>query len=216
MICAAEQPDIAAALCDFAGQAKPVVALATDFTAQVPHIYVGPDNVRAGRVAGHLMGRFMGAAGGEVLVIAGMTAMIGHRERREGFRAALTEGFPNVRIAEEVESGEIGEKAGQLVVQALAQHPGLRGIYNASAGATEIAKALSRVAEPNRCLFITHELTEGRRRLLRAGLIDAIIDQDPDMEIRVAVDALAAQFGRLGAGPSNTVTPVQIHICESC
>ena len=216
MICAAEDSEISDALCGFAAKGKPVVALATDFGPDVPHVYVGPDDYRAGRLAGHLMGRFLGREGGEVLLVAGKISMVGQRQRREGFRAAITEGFPAVRIAEEVESGENGERARQLVAWTLARHPELRGIYNASAGAVEIAEALAHVPDRDRCVFITHELTEDRRRLLRTGAIDAIIDQNPDLELRIAVEALAERFGRLETGHETTITPVRIHTRENC
>ncbi|CAM4304776.1 LacI family DNA-binding transcriptional regulator [Palleronia rufa] len=216
IICAAEDPEIVVALRSFAATDKPVVALATDFGPDVPHIYVGPDDYRAGRVAGHLMGRFLGREGGKVLLIAGMMSMIGQRQRREGFRAAITEDFPEVEIVEEVESGENGERAGLLVAWTLARHPDLCGVYNASAGAAEIAEALARVPDRDRCVFITHELTEDRRRLLRAGAIDAIIDQNPDLELRISVEALAERFGRLETGPMTTITPVRIHTRENC
>lgn len=216
MICAAQQPDIAEALHRFKRDNRPVVALATEFAADVPHIYVGPDNLRTGRVAGDLMGRFIGAEGGDVLIIAGMFSMIGHGARREGFRAVLSERYLQVRIVDEVESGEVGETAGRLFARALADYPRLRGIYNTSAGAGEIAEVLERMLHRDRIVFITHELTDERRRLLRTGVIDAIIDQDPALEIRVAVEALAARFGRLDVGPETTVTPVQIHTRETC
>ena len=68
----------------------------------------------------------------------------------------------------------------------------------------------------DRVVFITHELTEERRRLLREGMIDAIIDQNPELEVRTAIEALAAHFGRIVAAPRTTVTPVQIHMIENC
>ena len=216
IICAAEDPEIVVALRGFAATDKPVVALATDFGPDVLHIHVGPDDYRAGMLAGHLMGRFLSREGGKVLVVAGMTLMVGQRQRREGFRAAIAEGFSAIQIVGEVESGENGEKAGLLVARTLSRHPDLRGIYNASADAAEIAEALARVQDRGRRVFITHGLTEDRRRLLRAGAIDAIIDQNPELELRIALEALAERFGRLETGPETTITPVCIHTCENC
>jgi LacI family transcriptional regulator len=48
------------------------------------------------------------------------------------------------------------------------------------------------------------------------GLIDAIIDQNPELEVRTAVEVIAAHFGRLDAPPGSAVTPVQIHMIENC
>tara|TARA_R100000935_G_scaffold58090_3_gene93854 strand:- start:3132 stop:4148 length:1017 start_codon:yes stop_codon:yes gene_type:complete len=216
MICAPQQADIAAALSRFAGTGKPVVALATELGVEVPHFYVGPDNRQAGRVAGDLMGRLVGREGGDILLLAGLFSMIGHGERREGFRAVLAERYPNCRIVAERETQERGDRAGTLAADALARNANLRGIYNASNGAGAIVGVLRRSAKQVTPVFITHELTEDRRQFLRSGEIDAIIDQNPALEIRTAIAVLAAKFGRLDQEPATTVTPVQIYMTENC
>jgi LacI family transcriptional regulator len=216
VIVSADDARIASALGAFSRAGKPVIALATDMRGIGPHRYVGPDNRKAGRVAGHLMGRFLGATGGEVLVIAGMLSMIGHEERVAGFRAVLAERHPQCRVAEVLESFERGERAGELVYRALSRNPAVRGIYNASAGAQPVVDALIALKRQDGIVFITHELTDEYRRLLRAGLIDAIIDQDPAQEVRVAVETLAAHFGRAEAFPDSMITPVHIHLIENC
>lgn len=216
MICVADQAEVAAALRQVSDRGKPVLALATHFGEDMPHIYVGPDNLRAGRVAGELMGRLLGTTGGDVVVISGMFSMTGHGERVRGFRAVLAERHPACRVSEVLESLEQGERAGALVRGALERNPAVRGIYNASSGAGQIVDVLERLGLSRRIVFITHELTERRRRLLGEGLIDAILDQNPVLEVRVAVEALAAHFGRLEKAPATTITPVQIHMIENC
>jgi len=216
MICAAPQPDIIRALERIAAMDKPVLALATDLGNTLPHRYVGPDNARTGRIAGDLMGRLIGRAGGEILVIVGLLSMTGHLQRREGFRNVLAKRHPACRIVAELESGELGDRAGDLVATALKRYPAIRGVYNASAGARPVTDALRRAGRTGDVVFITHELTEDRRRLLRNGAIDAVLDQNPPLVVRRAVETLAARFGRLDPGPDSTVTPVQIHMRETC
>jgi LacI family transcriptional regulator len=65
-------------------------------------------------------------------------------------------------------------------------------------------------------VFITHELTDERRALLREGLIDAIIDQNPEFEVLTAVEAMGRHFGRLEKQGASTVTPINIHMIENC
>jgi LacI family transcriptional regulator len=214
VLCSAHDDEIAAALDGFAARDKPVIALATDIRGGGRHTYVGPDNWKVGRVAGDLMGRLLGPAGGEVFMIAGMLSMIGHEEREMGFRSVLRERYPQVRLLEVLQSLEQGERAGDLVFRALKANAGIRGIYNASAGAQPVVDAIGGAGRSG-VVFITHELTEERRRLLREGMIDAIIDQNPEFEVRTAVEVIAAHFGRLDAPPA-TVTPVQIHMIENC
>ncbi len=67
----------------------PIVTLVTDLPNSGRIAYIGPDNRQTGRVAGELMGRFLGPNGGEVLVVLGMHRIVGHEEREMGFRSVL-------------------------------------------------------------------------------------------------------------------------------
>ena len=214
-ICSAHHGEIALALAAVCGAGKPVITLATDIRSGGGHTYVGPDNWKAGRVAGDLMGRLLGDNGGDVVMIAGMLSMIGHAERETGFRSVLRERYPRCRVRDVLQSQERGERAGDLVFRALKSNPEIRGVYNATAGAQPVVDAIRALGRAGQVVFITHELTEERRRLLREGFIDAIIDQDPELEVRTAVEVLAEHFGRLETPPGSTVTPVHIHMIEN-
>ncbi|MBB4273453.1 LacI family DNA-binding transcriptional regulator [Rhizobium mongolense] len=216
VIVSPQNEDIAAALRAFGRNGKPVITLATDIRDAERYAYVGPDNRKAGRVAGDLMGRLLGEDGGEIVVISGMLSMIGHEEREMGFRAVLRERYPQCKIAGVLESMERGERAGDLVFNALKGNPRIRGIYNASAGARSVVSAMNALRRRNEIVFITHELTDERRQLMREGLIDAIIDQDPALEVRAAVEALAAHFGRKDDPPACLTTSIHIHMIENC
>ncbi|WP_138471751.1 LacI family DNA-binding transcriptional regulator [Poseidonocella sp. HB161398] len=216
VVCALHDPAIAAALDRQIARGRAVLTIGTDIRTEGERVYVGPDNIRSGRVAGDLMGRLIGPPGGAVLVIAGLLSMIGHEQREQGFRAVLAERHPACSVAAVVESREDSGRAGELVFRALRDRPDLRGIYNASAGSREVADAIRAAGRARDLVVITHELTEDRRKLLREGLIDAVIDQNPALEVRMAVEVLAARFGRLDKGPATTLTPVQIHMVETC
>lgn len=207
---------VAEALGGVAESGRPVVTMATDVRGPYPHYYIGPDNRQAGRVAGDLMGRLIGRAGGEIVIIAGMLSMIGHEEREMGFRAVLRERYPLCRVAAVLESHEQASRAGDLVFDMLKKNPEIRGIYNASAGAQTVVDAMKSLGKRGEIVFITHELTEDRRRLLREGAIDAVIDQLPSLEVQTAVETLASHFGRRDAALPALVTPVHIHMIENC
>ncbi len=215
IIVSAHNDEIASNLNAMSGEGKLVLTLATPIRGVDAQTYVGPDNRKAGRVAADLMGRFLGKEGGDVIVIAGLLSMIGHEEREMGFRAALCERYPRCRISDVLESQEKGERAGDLVFDALKRNPNIRGVYNASAGAQAVVNALNALGKRDEIIFITHELTDDRRRLLREGMIDAIIDQDPALEVRTAVEAIAAHFGRRDRPPASLITPIHIHTIEN-
>lgn len=208
-----EDAGIAAACRAFAAKG-PVVTLATDIAGSGRIGYVGPDNRRAGRVAGDLMGRFLGAAGGEVLMIAGILAMRGQAERAEGVRAVFADRYPACRLVGIVETLEDGARAGLLVRQALGRWPGLAGIYHCTAGARDVVAALGAAGRGD-VVLIAHELTGHRRELLRAGAIAAVIDQNPEAEVRGAIGLLAQAFGRAEHAAQTVAPMIQIHTIEN-
>ncbi len=195
----------------------PVVTMITDVSDSGRIAYVGPDNRQLGRVAGELMGRFLGPPGGQVVVVLGMHRMAGHEERETGFRSVLRERFPQCSITAALESAEDQKRAGNVVYGAFRNNPEIRGIYNVSAGNLAIANAIRALGHEGRTVIITHEITPDRRRLLRDGVLDAIIDQNPRMEALRAIEVLGRYFKRIdGEIQASEYTPFHIFIRENC
>ncbi|MBC9245178.1 LacI family DNA-binding transcriptional regulator [Paracoccus sp. 11-3] len=215
IICLPHDVSLALVLQRLADSGKPVVTLATDIRCRGA-TYVGPDNHKAGRLAAELMGRFLGQAGGDVIVIAGLLTMIGQEERQAGFQQVLAERHPNCRITGVFESREKGDLAGDLVYRALRRNPLIRGVYNESAGATSVVDALRRLGRLDDVVFITHELTADRRPLLQSGAIDAVIDQNPELEVETALRVIAAFYNRAEGDGIPAITPVNIYTRENC
>ena len=168
-----------------------VVTLATD-VLYVPRVaYVGIDNRQAGRLAGYLMGRLLGTnVPRKVALFAGSLSYRGHQEREMGFRHVLGEEFPRLSIVELREMLDDRERAYSEASSILDQHPDLAGIYNIGAGNQGIAAALQERERERSTLFVGHELTEGAKRLLLDGTMDAVIDQNPRVEAREALNLL--------------------------
>lgn len=193
----------------------PVVTLATDLSECGRVAYVGPDDRQAGRVAGDLMGLFLGPTGGRVVVVAGSRDITGHREREAGFRAIMIEHHPECSLAAVLETGENQEEAGRVVEIAFRDDPGLRGIYHLSAGAMPIVSTLQRLGRIDDTVVITHELTPNRRMLLKSRKINAVIDQRPLLEARLAVETIAKVLGRLPGEAVSISTDIQIFLAEN-
>lgn len=211
-----DDPDLSDALRQISSK-KTVVTLITDIQASGRLAYIGPDNRQMGRAAGELMGRFAATEGGDILIVLGMQNMTGHEEREMGFRSVIRERFPQCQIGATLESGEDQTRAGQVVRQALQENKNIRGIYNISAGNSNIAQTLLSMGLEQRVVLITHELTPERRRMLREGIIDAVIDQNPREEARRALEVLARHFNRIqDTAPYGTHTPFNIYIRENC
>ena len=168
-----------------------VVTLASDVQNVSRLAYIGIDNRQAGRLAGHVMGRFLGrSTAAKVAFFAGSRAYRGHEEREMGFRSVLAEDTPEIRIVELRESMDDRERAYVETLSILDEHPDIAGIYNAGAGNPGIARALVERSLAGKVVLIGHEATDGNKRLLLEKVMDAAIDQNPRVEAREALNVL--------------------------
>ncbi len=188
---ALDHPLVREAIRRLAHRGVRVVTLASD-VQNVPRLaYVGIDNRQAGRLAGYVMGRILGhREDAKVAFYAGSRAYRGHEEREMGFRSVLTEDFPTLRIVELREIMDDRDRAYEESRSVLGAHPDLAAIYNAGAGNPGIARALTERGLAGRVMLIGHEATEGNKRLLLDGVMDAVIDQNPRVEAREALNVL--------------------------
>lgn len=216
IVCCPDHAHISRAISGLS-QNKPVVTLVTDIPASGRIAYVGPDNRQIGRVAGELMGRFLATGGGKVLIILGHAGFLGQKQREIGFREVVDERFPALEILSPVESGEDFTQAAHMAQKVFRAEPDIRGIYNISAGNYGIAQKLRDMGRADDVVFITHELTERRQDMLAQGVLDAVLDQNPRMEARRAIDVLAQFFNRVElSSPLSAHTPFEIFLRENC
>jgi LacI family transcriptional regulator len=190
-VVALDHPSVREAIRTLSASGVRVVTLASDIL-HVPRVaYVGVDNRAAGRLAGYLVRRFFASqTPGKVALFAGSLSYRGHEEREMGFRHALAEEAPNLRIVELREMMDDADKAYMEASSLLDTYRDLAAIYNIGAGNTGIARALKERRGDRRVIFIGHEVTEGTRELLLDGTIDAVIDQNPRVEAREALNIL--------------------------
>ena len=202
-----DHPTVREAVRDVAGSGVPVLTMVSDISA-VPRIgYVGIDNRAAGRLAGFLLGRFMRPGTTQVALFAGSLSYRGHEEREMGFRHIVAEDFAHLEVVELREVRDDIERSYREAMALLEAYRGLAGIYNIGAGNRGIARALEETGRAREVVFVGHELTEHTRRFLVSGLMVAVIDQNPRVEARDAVDwLLHAARGR----PQPNLAPIRM------
>ena len=169
-----------------------VVTLCSDIQSTPRLAYIGTDNAQAGRLAGYVMGRFLGRGPAKVALMAGSLSYRGHQEREMGFRQVLHEDFPALEVVELREMLDDREKARAETLALIDRHPDLAAIYNVGAGSYGIGRALKDRGLAGRVVLIGHEATPGNKALLLDGTMDAVIDQNPRVEAREALACLTA------------------------
>jgi len=170
---------------------------------QVPQAdYVGIDNHAAGRTAGYLLGRLCHREG-RVLILSSRRDYLGHIERSSGCRELLAQQFPHLSCDLDVtETHDDADKCYWALRQALQEKGPVVGLYNTGAGSPGIMAALQRFASEKVC-WVTHEISDDHRQYLAQGMLDVVIDQDPDTQ---AIRALQNVVAALDLAPA-TGTP---------
>lgn len=211
---AVDAPEVAEAISRAGTAGIPFVTLVSDLAASGRDHFCGVDNTAAGRTAGSLMARFLGARPGAVVVLAGSMLVRDHRERLDGFRAVMADACGGRTVLDVLEGQDDPKLAGALIAQCLKDNPDLTGIYSLGAGNSGLVEALSAAGRDDLCV-IAHELTPPTRAGLERGLIDAVLNQDAGHEVRSAIRILRAKADGLPVLEAQERIRIDIFIREN-
>ena len=175
---ALEHPAVREAVDELAERGVPAVTLISDIASSRRVAYIGLDNRAAGRTAGYLIARFIGARPAKVAIIAGSLSYRAHEEREMGFLHLFEELFPAIQVVGLREGHDDEAKNYRQTKMLLARHPDLAGLYNIGGGPEGIARALKEAGRPD-IVLVGHGLTDTTRALLIDGTMDAVITQNP-------------------------------------
>ena len=192
-VVALDHPAVREAINALVARGKTVVTLVSDVPGSKRTHFAGIDNSSAGRTAAGLMGRFLRGQTGKIGLFAGSLSLRDHIERQFGFEQVMAHEFPQLQILPVRESRDDVERSAELTAQLLKEHPDVIGIYNVGGGTKGIVAGLESSGRAGDVVFIAHEVTEGSRKALIRGTIDAIINQDAGHEVRSAVRVLIAK-----------------------
>jgi LacI family transcriptional regulator len=212
---ATESPRARAAIDDLAERGVPVVTLVSDIPGSRRIHYSGIDNTAAGRTAGTLLGRFLGARTGKVALVAGSMLLRDHVERRFGFEQVLRAEFPHLEMLPLIEGRDDGVVVEELLRPILASTPDLVGIYCLAAGSEGVIVALKDAGRQHEITVIAHDLTDHARRALLDGTFDAIINQDGGHEVRSAIRVLKARADGLPIIPGQERIRIDIFMRDN-
>jgi LacI family transcriptional regulator len=185
-----------------------VMTLVSDLPGSARRHFIGIDNLAAGRTAASLLGRF--CRRGPVGVIAGSMHLRDHRERFEGFRAVIEKDFPDITVIGPIEGHETNEETEDKARRLLADHGDLAGLYNLGAGNGGLVTALGASGRAGALHVVVHELSAPTRSALLEGVVDVVLDQNPDREIAAAL--AAARQLVLGGNGAPESQPIDIGI----
>lgn len=212
---AVDAPGVRSAIDRLVSRGVKVVSLVTDVATSRRHHFVGIDNLAAGRLAGNLLGRFVGNKAGKVGIILGSTRMRDQYDRLLGFSEVLATRFPNLKTLPVVEGFSKSELNYGLTKKMLAKHYDLVGLYSAGAGNSGILNAIREEGAGDRLTIILHELSDRVRIELQQGVVDAVICQNPGHIARSAVRVLRAYSLGAPLNEAQEKIKIDIHLADN-
>ena len=155
--------------------------------------YVGVDNFAAGATAGKIVGRFIGAQPGKIMVIAETMMALDSIQRRLGFDSIINAQFPHLRTLPSLET-YADERRTDLIIQRTLQHnPDTVAVYVLSSEARAPLSAVWSAKGTRSLTVVAHERTPFSEQALMDERIDAVIAQDPGHAVRSALRIMRAR-----------------------
>ncbi len=204
------------ALRTITARGETAVAVVTNILEVAALKYAGIDNYHAGRAAGYFIGRLTRQSG-QVLILSSRTDYQGHVDRTTGCREVLAQFAPRLHCdSRTIETYDDPDRCYLAVSSALKSGEPIVGIYNSGAGSPGIEAALKKHQASDRICWITHEISDDHRQYIEDGLLDMVIDQDPDGQVFTALQHLlhAAQINE-NADPPIAPTEFRLYFAEN-
>ena len=182
---------IAACLADLAARKIPVVTYVTDVAAPLRLAYVGMQNTRAGATAAYLLSRMAPPQSARVLITLSSLAFEGEEARRVGFAGYLAQHAPHLAMTTVSEGFGVNRATGELIGQALQDHPDISCVYSIGGGNTAILQAFAATGRKI-AVFAAHDLDRTNTELLKSGQVSFVIHHSFRQDAR----RVALQFGK--------------------
>ncbi|MGM9522178.1 MAG: LacI family DNA-binding transcriptional regulator [Oscillospiraceae bacterium] len=192
-----------------------IVTCNTDVDGGDRDCFVGFCHEKSGRVAAELLSKF-NHGHGSFLAVIGYKYILAHMQRLTGFRAKISEEFPDIDIADVIEVEENNELAMKKTLSALDEHPEINGIFVTSYGIRGVVEAVKLRGRAKDISIICYDKSPAVREYMRDGIIDALIYQKPVEQGRTALRILSEIVnGTHAADKTEYITNVDIRLYEN-
>lgn len=180
----------------------PVITTNSDIERSGRLCYVGLDSLRASRVAGRLMGQFLGGAGQLAIVSSAIDEennnyFVAIRER--GFLEFVRRHYPGIEVVACLESFEDTNITYEKTFEILEKYPKLQGIYITCGGVTEVCRALREHGREQDVTVLSYEDYPQILELLREDVVNCTLASDlkrqGELPVRLIMDYLV--FGQI-------------------
>ncbi len=185
----------------------PVFSMLNDFTGSSGSGYFGLDNMRAGRLAGWMMGTRLQKPC-KVAIFVGGTRWHGQAMRETGFRAYLREYASRIGVLDTSVNLETRQLTYEATLELLNRVPDLAGLYVAGGGMEGAIAALREARPADKITLIVNELTPESSKGLADRYVTMVIATPLQQLCTNLIDQMVRRVLQTG-GSTGTRTELQ-------
>jgi ABC-type sugar transport system substrate-binding protein len=181
----------------------PVITWDADAPDSERLLYIGTDNVAAGRTAGEEMAKAIGNKG-KIAILNGALTALNAQQRVQGFKEAIAK-YPDIEIVADEPTEDSPDKALAIAEQLLQAYPDLVGIYGVTG--VGVPGAAGAVKQANKCDTVKvggFDVVPQGIEFMRNGCVAFLVSQRP---FGMTAQALEIMVG-LAKGEKPTSTNV--------
>ena len=160
--------------------------------------FVATDNYQAGEMAGRKLAGLIGGKG-KVAIVLHMPGSYSTMERERGFEDVVKKEFPGIQIVATQYGMSDRSKSLAAAENMLVAHPDLSAMFcSTEPSATGTSIALKERGMAGKMRFVAFDSSENMIEDLKAGVIDAMVVQDP---FKIGYEAVKTLVDKLHGNP---------------
>lgn len=158
----------------------PVILFNADIPTSSRICYIGCNYLKAGRLAGHLLGSLLNGRG-KVAVLTFSQVIITIQQRIMGFNESISD-YPGIEVLPICRLKRSGEGAYEYTRELISKNSDLAGIFVSYGILEDVAKAVVDEGMKGKIKIVGYDLSEQIARYIMDGVIDSVICHEPVMQ----------------------------------
>jgi LacI family transcriptional regulator len=191
------------------------ITVNTDIENSCRLCYVGSDYTSGGETAAGVM-RLVTRGQGNLGIVTGVSTLLGHVQRLEGFERHLKEICPDVRILDRVSAMDDMEHSYRMTIDMLRRHPQIDTLFITASGTYGACRAVIELGFEKTMRVVAFDNVPSTVEMMRRGLVRAVVCQQPFSQgyqaIKAAFDVLLTGASKQG---EQIIMENQIKILEN-
>ena len=191
------------------------ITVNTDIENSCRLCYVGSDYPSGGETAAGVM-RLVTRGQANLGVVTGVSTLLGHVQRLEGFERHLREISPEIVIVDHVSAMDDMEHSYRMTLDMLRRHPEIDTLFVAASGTYGACRAVIELGLERTMQVVAFDNVPSTVEMMRRGLVRAVICQQPFAQgyqaIKAAFDILLTGAPKQG---EQVIMENQIKILEN-